>query len=85
MTTEFLPSWTAGQLCNALTKVIYIYLCGGYMVCTALMDMEFEPLVSIMDEVTINTTTAHEHVRDVECAIRVIKESGPMTTCQIKS
>eukprot|EP00804_Cyclotella_cryptica_P018596 CCRYP_011400-RA/>CCRYP_011400-RA protein AED:0.48 eAED:0.48 QI:0/0/0/1/1/1/2/0/290 len=38
------------------------------------MDMEFEPLIPLMDQVAINTTAAREHVGDVECAIQAIKE-----------
>eukprot|EP00804_Cyclotella_cryptica_P001980 CCRYP_007408-RA/>CCRYP_007408-RA protein AED:0.36 eAED:0.34 QI:0/0/0/1/0/0/3/0/377 len=60
VTAKFLPR-TAAQLCSALKKVIYIYRRGGFTVCTTLMDMEFEPLVNMMDEVTINTTAAREH------------------------
>jgi hypothetical protein len=30
------------------------------------MDMEFEPLVDVMDEVVVNTTAAREHVGDIE-------------------
>ena len=44
------------------------------MVRTCLMDMEFEPLINVMDEVFINTTAAREHVGDIEHAIRVVKE-----------
>ncbi len=40
----------------------------------ALMDMKFEKLRTMMPHVALNTTAAHEHVREVEQKIRVIKE-----------
>jgi hypothetical protein len=53
VSVEFLPSRTAEQLCSSIKKIIYVYRRGGYMVCTCLMDMEFEPLVDMMDEVVV--------------------------------
>jgi hypothetical protein len=76
VSVEFLPSRTAEQLRSSITKVIYIYRRGGYMVRTCLMDMEFEPLVNCIDEVIVNTTAAREHVGDIERVIRVMKERG---------
>jgi len=43
---------------------------------TVLMDNEFESLRSLIPIVSINTTAAKEHVPDVECQIRLIKERG---------
>ena len=76
VSVEFLPSRTAEQLRSSITKVIYIYRRGGYMVRTCLMVMEFEPLVNCIDEVIVNTTAAREHVEDIEPMIRVMKEHG---------
>ncbi len=40
-----------------------------------MMDMEFEKLVDdLLPNVTISTTAAREHVREIEQKIRVIKE-----------
>ena len=55
VSVEFLPSRTAEQLRSSITKVIYIYRQGGYMVHNCLMDMQFEPLVNCIDEVIVNT------------------------------
>ena len=76
VSVEFLPSRTADQLCSSLRKVIRIYRRGGYMIRTSLMDMEFEPLVDILDEIVVNTTAAREHVGDIERSIRSIKDRG---------
>ena len=72
-TIQFLPSRTAKQLCDALSKVLLIYSRGGYTVRTCLMDMEFEKLVDKMDSVN-NCTAAREHVGDIERFIRYLKE-----------
>ena len=74
VTVQFLPSRTAEMLCNKLRTILTIYRRGGYLVRTALMDMEFKPLTEKMDDVLINTTSAREHVGDVERMIRTIKE-----------
>ena len=74
ITVQFLPSRTAEQLCNKLRTIMHLYRRGGYLVRTALMDMEFKPLVDMMDDVNINTTAAREHVGDVERCIRLIKD-----------
>ena len=76
VSVEFLPSRTAEQLRSSITKVIYIYRRGGYMVRTCLMDMEFEPLVNCIDEVIVNTTAAREDIGEIECGIRVIEEQA---------
>jgi hypothetical protein len=51
-----------------------VYTRGGFVVQTMLMDMEFEKLVDLLPNVTINTTAAQEHVGEIERKIRVIKE-----------
>ncbi len=47
-----------------------------------MMDMEFEKLVDLLPNVTINTTAAREHVGEIERKIQVIKERarGTMNT-----
>jgi hypothetical protein len=40
------------------------------------MDMEFEKLRDVLPNVTLNTTAAHEQVREIEWKIRVIQERG---------
>ena len=45
----------------------------------AMMDMEFEKLKTLLPHVALNTTAAHEHVREIEQKIRVIKERARRT------
>jgi hypothetical protein len=40
------------------------------------MDMEFEPLVGITNEIVVNTTVAREHVGNIKRSIRSIKDQG---------
>ena len=74
ITVQFLPSRTASVLCDKLRSIMNIYRRGGYLVKTALMDGEFKPLIDVMDDVNVNTTSAREHVGDVERCIRLIKD-----------
>ena len=61
-------------LSSSLKKIFRLYLRGGFVVKTLLMDMEFECLKDEFDVVTVNTTAAREHVGEIERMIRVIKE-----------
>ena len=65
-----------------LEQVIKVYIRGGFIVQTMMMDMEFEKLVDLLHNVTINTTAAREHIGEIERKIRVIKERarGTMNT-----
>ena len=47
-----------------------------------MMDMEIKKLVDLLPNVTINTSAAREHVREIEQKIQVIKERarGMMNT-----
>ena len=73
-TAEFIPTRTAGQLAKSLMKVVYAYARGGFVVNLALMDMEFGKINNELALVEVNTTTAREHVPQIECQIRTIKE-----------
>jgi hypothetical protein len=53
-----------------------IYATAGFVIQMALMDMGFEKLRSMMPHMALNTTAAHEHIREEEQKIRVIKERG---------
>jgi hypothetical protein len=46
--------------------VIKVYIRGGFIVQTMMMDMEFEKLVDLLPNVTINTTAAQEHIGEIE-------------------
>jgi hypothetical protein len=71
---EYLPLQTVNRLLHTLDRVVQIYSKAGFVVQTALMDMEFEKLRDKMPRVVINTTAAREHVGEIERKIRVIKE-----------
>jgi hypothetical protein len=74
VTIEYLPSRTAKRLALTLERVIKVYTRGGFVVQTMMMDMEFQKLVDLLPNVTINTMAAREHVGEIERKIRVIKE-----------
>ncbi len=79
---EFLLLQTAKCLMLFLEQVIRVYGVAGFNVQVALMDMEFEKMNDVLSNITINTTTAREHVGEIKRKIRVIKERarGTMTT-----
>jgi hypothetical protein len=59
VTIEYLPSRTAKRLALTLERVMMkVYIRGGFIVQTMMMDMEFEKLVDLLTNVTINTTAA---------------------------
>ncbi len=74
VTIEHLISRTAKRLVHTLERVFRIYKIAGFVIQTALMDMEFEKLRTMMPHMALNTTAARKHVREVEQKIRVIKE-----------
>jgi hypothetical protein len=73
-TVEQLPSRTATQLSNSLTKIVRLYARTGFIVCVIMMDQEFYKVEGAWDMVEINTTAAREHVGKIERFIRTIKE-----------
>jgi len=74
VTIEYLKSRTAKRLVDTLERVIRIYSKAGFIVQTALMDMEFKKLRDELPNITLNTTAAREHVGEIERKIRVVKE-----------
>ena len=74
VTVEFLPSHTAKELCNKLITIKKLYRRGGFNCRKALMDMDFEKLEQVVEDMTINTTTTREHVGKIERTIRTCKE-----------
>jgi hypothetical protein len=56
VTIEYLKSRTAKRLIDTLERVIRIYRKAGFIVQTALMDMEFEKLIDKLPNVILNTT-----------------------------
>ena len=71
---EHIPSRTAKQLGNLLTKIVYLYSRGDFVVNVVLMDQEFDKIVDEVTNLDINTTAAREHVREIERVIRTVKE-----------
>jgi hypothetical protein len=76
VTIEYLTSRTAKRLVLTLQRVFRIYGTAGFVVQVAMMDMEFEKLRDMLQNVTLNTTAACEHVGEIKWKIRVIKERG---------
>jgi hypothetical protein len=73
VTIEYLPSRMAKRLIHTLQRVFRIYGTAGFVVQSAMMDMEFEKLRNMLPNVTLNTTAAREHVGEIKRKIRVIK------------
>ena len=74
VTIEHLPLRTAKRLVHTFERVFRMYATARFVIQTALMDMEFEKLRTIMSHVALNTMLAREHIGEVEQKIRVIKE-----------
>ena len=79
VTIEHLKSRTAKRLVDTLERVIRIYSKVGFIVQTALIDMEFEKLRDMLPNVTLNTMAAREHVGKIKRKIRVVKERARST------
>jgi hypothetical protein len=73
-TIEKLPSRTATQLSNSLTKIVRLYARTGFIVRVIMMDQEFDKVEDACEMVEINTTVARKHVGKIERFIRTIKE-----------
>ena len=73
ITAEYIPSRTAQQLANSLTKIVHTYACGGFVIDLALMEMEFEKVRDKLAIIEVNTTAAREHVPEIERQIFLIK------------
>jgi hypothetical protein len=80
VTVEYLKSRTAKRLVHTLERIFSIYGTAGFIVQTALMDMEFEKLKDKLPNVILNTTAAQEHVGEIERKIQVVKERARCTT-----
>ncbi len=61
---EHLPLRTAKCLVHTLKRVFRIYATSGFVIQMVLMDMEFKKLRTMMPHLALNTTAAHEHVRE---------------------
>jgi len=79
VTIEYLKLRTAKRLVDTLERAIHIYSKAGFIVQTALMDMEFEKLRDMLPNVTLKTTAAWEHMGEIERKIQVVKERARST------
>jgi hypothetical protein len=69
-----LPSCTAMQLSNSLTKIVKLYTHTGFIVRVIMMDQEFDKVEDACKMVEINTTAVRKHVGEIKRFIRTIKE-----------
>ena len=80
ITAEYVPSRTAQQLADYLTKIVNTYACRGFLIDLALMYMEIKKVQEKVTIIEVNTTAAREHVPDIERHICLIKERVICTT-----
>jgi len=76
ITAEHTPSQTLKNLASGIRRIMDLYARRGFQVGTVLMDNEFESLQNLVPIIVVNTTAAKEHVPEIECCIRLIKEQG---------
>jgi hypothetical protein len=62
------------QLSNSLTKIVRLYARTSFIVRVIMMDQEFDKVKDACNMVEINTTAVREHIGEIECFIRTIKE-----------
>jgi hypothetical protein len=74
VTIEHLPSGIAKLLVHTLEQVFRIYGSTGFVMQTAMMNMEFVKLKNLLPHVAVNTMAAREHVSKIKQKISVIKE-----------
>jgi hypothetical protein len=66
VTIKFLPSRLDKQLANSIERVVRIYGRAGFIVQTSMMDMEFEKLKDLLQNLATITTGARELVGEIE-------------------
>jgi len=66
VTIEHLSSRTARRLAQTIERVFRTYTTAGFVVQTAMMDMEFEQLKTLLPHLALNTTAVREHVGEIE-------------------
>ena len=72
-----LPQRTAKIIGEKITQVLQVYSHAGFEVQTALMDKEFNAVTSKCPTLPINTTAANEHIPEIKCTVRLVKEHSP--------
>ncbi len=79
-----MPSCTVEQLSSSLTKVVKLYIQGGFVVHLVLMDMEFEKIRDKFDKVEINTTAMQEYFCKIERLNQTVKERSRGTISEMR-
>ena len=74
---EALPNRGIATVNSVLETVLVLYQSRGFFVDSLFADSEFEPLRPW--HLNLNTTATDEHVPDIECHIRTIKDSTRST------
>ncbi len=83
ITIEHVPKWTASQLGHLLQRIVHVYTMAGFHVQVILMDNEFEKVWDHVPFVDMNTPAVVEHVAEIECCIRMIKECACAILCTL--
>jgi hypothetical protein len=73
-TVEQLPTRTATQLSNSLTKMVRLNACTGFIIHVIMMDQEFDKVKDADEMVEINTTATCKQVSKIKQYIHVAKE-----------
>ena len=73
MTIEYIPNRTKGLLVKSIDMITRCYKARDIVVRTLFVDPEFDFLEKCIKHTTVNTTTAQEHVPEVERQILNIK------------
>jgi hypothetical protein len=88
-TIEFVSSLEHSTLSTAVQRIINVYTTRGFTITWILTDRAFEHLRPVLERLNVhlNTTSANEHVPEVERFIRVIKERvrGFVTTYPVSN
>jgi hypothetical protein len=69
---------TVLQIFKAFKEIYQYYLHRGFRITTVYADEEFEPLTTLIQSMPggsmVNLASSNEHVPEIECRIRVVKE-----------
>ena len=76
-TVEFIPNLKISHLFECYSQVVALYNSRGFKIKHLLGDRQFSPMKPLLMEkfkIHFNNPSANEHVSEIECQIRVIKE-----------
>jgi hypothetical protein len=84
LTVQYVPHRTAGELANVIKQVLKLYHRAGFTPVAALMDGEFDKVKDkLVGDIEVNTTSANEHVGEIERKIKHVKERCRCTTADL--